>query len=57
MAVLYEKLLLTDDYESTSIQGYLDNLLDDIICLFPVNLNLKIEKQITGTKSVIKFCI
>ena len=34
MQVLYEKLLLTDDYQITSVKEYLDNLIDDIINLF-----------------------
>jgi two-component sensor histidine kinase len=45
MRVLYEKLLLTDDYRVTSIKEYLDNLIDEIIKLFPENINLTIEKQ------------
>ncbi|MCK5154069.1 MAG: PAS domain S-box protein, partial [Spirochaetales bacterium] len=46
MQVLYEKLLLSDDYQVTSVKEYLDNLIDEIIGLFPVNFNQKIEKQI-----------
>ncbi len=46
MQVLYEKLLLTDDYQVTSVREYLDNLIDEIIGLFPVNPNQKIEKKI-----------
>ena len=44
MAVLYENLLQEDDYQTTSIKGYLENLIDGIISLFPYNI--KIEKQI-----------
>ena len=40
MHVLYEKLLITDDYMNTSVKGYLDNLIEDIIKLFPETLNL-----------------
>lgn len=44
--VLYEKLLLTDDYQVTSVKEYLDNLIDDIISLFPGNLKLTAKTQI-----------
>jgi two-component sensor histidine kinase/HAMP domain-containing protein len=46
MAVLYEKLLLTDDYQITSVKDYLDNLVNDIISLFPGNLKLTVTKQV-----------
>jgi PAS domain S-box-containing protein len=46
MRVLYEKLLLTDDYRETSIKQYLMNLIDEIMQIFPGNADIKIEKQI-----------
>ncbi len=46
MQVLYEKLLLTDNYVVTSIKLYLDNLIDEIISIFPENPNVTVEKQI-----------
>ena len=46
MYVLYENLLLSDDYQFTSVKDYLENLIDSIISIFPPNLNLKVEKII-----------
>ena len=46
MKVLYDKLLLTEDYQTTSVKEYLDNLIDDIRSFFPVNLHLVIKKDI-----------
>lgn len=46
MQVLYEKLLLTDDYRETSIKQYLMNLIDEIMQIFPGNAEIKIESQI-----------
>ena len=46
MKVLYDKLLLTKDYQTTSVKEYLDNLIDDIRSFFPVNLHLVIKKDI-----------
>lgn len=46
MRVLYEKLLLTDDYQETSIKQYLMNLIDEIMQIFPGNAEIKIESQI-----------
>jgi two-component sensor histidine kinase/HAMP domain-containing protein len=50
MALLYEKMLLGDDYNTSSVKEYLDTLVDEIVRLFPGNLNLKVEKQITDFK-------
>ena len=46
MQILYEKLLITDDYNVTSLKEYLDNLIDEIISLFPKSIEISIEKQI-----------
>ena len=46
MQVLYEKLLLTDDYQVTSVREYLDNLICDIISLFSEGLDITVERQI-----------
>ena len=46
MQVLYEKLLLSDNYHITSIEEYLDNLIYDIVNLFSENIDITIEKQI-----------
>ncbi len=44
--ILYEKLLLTDDYNVTSLKQYLDHLIDEIIGLFPESVEISIQKQI-----------
>ena len=46
MHVLYEKLLLTDNYNVTSLKQYMETLIEGIACLFPENINIFIEKQI-----------
>lgn len=46
MYVLYENLLLSDNYEFTSVKVYLENLIDSIISIFPPDLNIKVEKNI-----------
>ena len=46
MQVLYERLLLTDDYMVTSIREYLTNLIKDIINLFSDGIDITLEKQI-----------
>ncbi len=46
MQILYEKLLITDNYTVTSLKQYLDNLIEDIINLFSESGNITIEKQI-----------
>ncbi len=45
MQVLYEKLLLSDNYQTTSIKDYMNDLIDDIHSLFPENTNIAIKKQ------------
>jgi len=44
-SILYEKLLFSDNYTTTSVKEYLNNLVDDIINLFSHEQNLTIEKQ------------
>ncbi len=46
MQILYEKLLLTDNFNVTSLKQYLDNLIDDIVNLFSEGISVTIEKQI-----------
>jgi PAS domain S-box-containing protein len=46
MQVLYEKLLITENYHITSAKEYLNNLIDDIINLFPKTMDITVEKQI-----------
>ncbi len=46
MKILYEKLLLTDNYNRTSLKQYLEDLIDDIITLSFSNTNITVKKQI-----------
>jgi len=46
MQILYEKLLLTVDYKTTSIKTYLENLIDDLVQFFPKDIDIRIEKKI-----------
>ena len=46
MRLLYEKLLLTDNYRSLSVKNYINNLIDEIISLNSNNLNLEIKRHI-----------
>jgi PAS domain S-box-containing protein len=46
MQVLYEKLMLTHNYQTTSIKLYLNDLIDDLIEFFPKEIDLKVERQI-----------
>ncbi len=46
MQILYEKLLIADDCMDTSLKHYLEDLVDDVIDVFPDRINIKVEKQI-----------
>ena len=46
MRLLYDKLLLTENYENLSVKNYLDNLIDTIVAIFPSPVMIKLEKQI-----------
>ncbi len=50
MQILYDKLLLSDNYGFTSIREYLNNLIDGIINLFPDAINTIVEKHIADFK-------
>ena len=47
MEALYERLLLAEDYENTSIKPYLSDLVDDIINTFPERNKITIKMQIS----------
>jgi PAS domain S-box-containing protein len=47
MHILYEKLLLSEDYKDISVKNYLDALIDTIITIFPNNDKIKFEKSIS----------
>jgi PAS domain S-box-containing protein len=46
MEILYEKLLMTDNYNITSFKQYVNNLIDDIITIVFNNSDISIIKQI-----------
>ena len=47
MRILYEKLLLSSDYDDISIKSYMESLIDLFIIAFNVGENIIIDKQIT----------
>ena len=50
LSVLYEKLLLSDNFQTTSVKEYLNNLVDDIINLLSNKQNLTIKKQVDAVQ-------
>ena len=46
MRVLYERLLLKEDYEDISVKPYLENLVNDIMDMYYTIPNLKVVKNI-----------
>ena len=46
MRILYDKLLLSKNYQEISIKDYTDSLIDAIMATFPESENITIEKQI-----------
>ena len=46
MRILYDKLLLTEDYEDLSVKNYLDDLIDTIVAIFPDQAKITVKKRI-----------
>ena len=46
MGILYDKLLLSEDYKDISVKNYIENLADTVIALFPISAKVKLEKHI-----------
>ena len=46
MRVLYDRILLADDYRVTSVKQYLNGLIDEIVPLFPGNSDVAIDRKI-----------
>jgi two-component sensor histidine kinase len=44
--ILYEKLLLNDDYRETSVKGYLESLIDSILGLYTGKSGIACERSI-----------
>ena len=47
MCVLYDKLLISDEYSELSAKNYIESLVDIIAALYSKNTEITIEKQIT----------
>jgi len=45
--VLYEKLLLSKDYQDISVKDYIESLIDSLMTVFPESRDITIEKQIS----------
>ena len=46
MRILYDKLLITEDYRDISVKNYVESLADAVLALFPDRAKIKLEKQI-----------
>lgn len=46
MQILYEKLLISDDYKELSVKVYLTGLIDSILPLFQQDVRIKVDLQI-----------
>ncbi len=46
MQILYEKLLLTENYQTSSTLEYFENLIDDIIRILSGKIKISVKKQI-----------
>ncbi|MDC7226728.1 MAG: PAS domain S-box protein [Spirochaetales bacterium] len=46
MKVLYQKLLMVDDYENTSVEHYLGDLVDEIVAAFSEKTKIRIKKDL-----------
>ena len=44
--VLYEKLLISNDYQEVSIKSYIESLIDVLVLVFPEVKNITISKEI-----------
>jgi two-component sensor histidine kinase/PAS domain-containing protein len=45
--VLYEKLLISKDYQEVSLKNYLDSLIDSLLAVFPDSNNISIQRNIS----------
>jgi len=46
MALIYNKLLQTNDYQDVSVKKYLEDLIDTVVNIFPQKNKMVIDKQI-----------
>jgi PAS domain S-box-containing protein len=47
MCVLYDKLLISDEYKELSAKTYIESLVDTITALFSENIKITVDKRIT----------
>ncbi len=57
MRILYDKLLLSDDYYDISIKSYIENLIDSLLAVFVLKNNIVIHKQISEFNIISKKAI
>ena len=46
MRILYDKLLLSDEYREISVKSYVENLIDTVVALFPDHAGVVLDKRI-----------
>jgi PAS domain S-box-containing protein len=46
MGILYDKLLLTEDYKDVSVKNYIESIAETVIALFPVSAMVTLDKRI-----------
>jgi PAS domain S-box-containing protein len=46
MRILYDKLLLSEDYKDISVKNYVESLVDSVVSLFPDMAKVALDKQI-----------
>lgn len=46
MRILYDRLLIKDDYKIISVKAYIGSLIDAVFALFPNNVHINYEKKI-----------
>jgi len=54
MRILYDKLLLRDDYNEVSVKNYIESLVASIITVFPKTINITITTRITDFNLISK---
>jgi PAS domain S-box-containing protein len=46
MRILYDKLLLSEDYKDIPVKNYVESIAETVIALFPVSTKVKLDKRI-----------
>jgi two-component sensor histidine kinase len=50
MRIIYDKLLLSEDYKDVSVKNYIESLADTVVALFPDKAKVTLEKHIADFK-------